>query len=142
MIKTANKIFRASILLLIFIFIQTAFYSCYSFTQKNEKITDNTENAMAAGGPGEGCRHSDTYQNSYHSISGTLIYYVGETNFSYWVEKVSADKEKYTGTDCPGEYCTIVRFIKDFNIPRENFQAILDNSGMDYFVFDYNPDII
>lgn len=137
-----NKIFRASILLLIFIFIQTALYSCDSIIQTNENITHNTENVMAVGGPGEGCRHSNTYENSYHSISGTLINHVGNTNFSNWVEIISADKEKYTDTDCPSEYCDIVKFVKDFNIPRENFQAILDNSGMDYYSFDYNLDII
>lgn len=146
-----NKIFRASILLLIFIFIQTALYSCDSIIQTNENITHNTdntdnteniENVMAVGGPGEGCRHSNTYQNSYHSISTTLINHVGKTNFSNWVEKVRADKEKYIDTDCHGEYCNIVRFVKDFNIPKENFQAILDNSGMNYYAFDYNLDII
>lgn len=136
--KIIDKTFRAGLFLLIFIFIQTAVSSCESA----QTTTDYTGNATAIGGPGEGCRHSDTYQNSYHNFSGTLIDHVGEINFSNWIEKIGADKEKYINTDCPYEYGNIVRFVKDFNIPIENFQAILDNSGMDYYVFDYNPDII
>lgn len=66
---------------------------------------------------------------SYHSISYTLIDYVGNEEFDKWT-----DSQNYESTN-------IVNFIRDFNIPKEVFIEYY-NETINYYTHDYDIDLI
>lgn len=97
-------------------------------------------------GGSEYCDHDVVYNygvqdGSFHSIPGTLIEYVGQDEFSKWVEKKTEDM--LASNEGKYDSClvfSIVDFVNDFNIPRLHFEAINDNFLADYY--DYNLDAI
>lgn len=99
--------------------------------------------AQPAVGGSTSCIHTQFYKeeeldSSYHSIDGLLIQYVGAERFRSWVAQREAEKEP--SGECPFEHITIVRFVEDFQIPREVFEFLCDNAlGLTY---DYDPDAI
>ncbi len=89
------------------------------------------------------CIHTQMYKSeeldcSYHSIDGTLIQYVGADNFNEWVARCEAGKT--TGGTCRFAHITIVRFVEDFQIPRDVFEFLNDN--VLNLSYDYNLDAI
>ncbi len=70
------------------------------------------------------------YDDSYHNVSGELINYIGYVNFAQWNDGITSDED-----------FNIINLIHDFNISRETFETILDNTNIGYF-YDYNTDII
>ena len=89
------------------------------------------------------CRHAvvlsdgSLYDNSYHDIAGTLIKYVGYEKAGEWLEKNSA--EKYDGSCCR---MSIYAFIKDFDIPREDFENIMRDPLTGCYFYDYDIDLL
>ncbi len=80
----------------------------------------------------------DELDTSYHSIDSTLIQYVGADRFNEWIAQREA--EKTVGGECPYAHITIVRFVEDFQIPRDVFAFLCDNAlNLQY---DYNLDAI
>ncbi len=89
------------------------------------------------------CRHmlitKYVIDDSYHTIDGSLIWYVGEDRFNEWLTKC----EMLYGDPIPGKKCepiNIVRFVEDFQIPREVFEFLCENL-LDLW-YDYNLDVI
>lgn len=118
--------------------------SVISEADVSESSTSN-QNAENVGGR-DLCKHivmnrEVDIDNSYHTIPGTLIEYVGQDEFSKWVEKKTEDM--LTSNEGKYDSClvfSIVDFIVDFNIPRHDFEIINDNFLADYY--DYNIDVI
>ncbi len=104
----------------------------------------NSENEAVGGG--NPCKHDvvigdGVEDSSYHTIPGNLISYVGSERFYDWIEEktnsmLKANNGKYIGC----QIFTIVDFVKDFNIPRDVFEAMNDNFFSDYY--DYNLEVI
>jgi len=138
MIMKKTKILRACAILFVLVLVQATAYSCQLAAKPDEIIDD-----LAIGGSIDGaCRHYETCNDSFHNFSGALIDYVGEKEFAAWLDQTAKDKKIYENTNCIYYYCNIVRFVRDFDIKREEFQAILDNIGVVYYRYDYNLDII
>ena len=82
--------------------------------------------------------------DSYHSIPSQFMSYVktlyGEDAYSNWSEKCRSEKHLYTDTECPFEYFNIVRFVNDFQIPRQVFDEIYEKELYNWY--DYNVDVI
>lgn len=162
------KIFK-SVICILFCLLQILLISC-SFNENsitndtnkvldtNKDIVENTSqlseekndakistNNLAIGGESDYCCHvvkTDEnlyYDNSYHCIPSELIFYIGEDNFNQWIEKIKS----YTLNETNGcnDYCSIVNFIRDFNIPYDIFNYYIKSSSM-YYNYDYNLDII
>lgn len=80
--------------------------------------------------------HDVVLDDSYHSIDGTLIEYVGTDAFDAWVQKKEAEP---TGS-CTYSHINIVDFVHDFDFPRAVFEELNNNVlSLDY---DYNLDAI
>ena len=117
----------------------TAQYS--ETTKSNETESPGT----AVGGPIP-CLHTSfgkhlDYDRSYHSINGTLIDYVGQERFEAWVkEKRIAEQGVEKSLEKCNSHFTIYDFVKDFDFPREVFEALNDNYLRANH--DYNLDVI
>lgn len=99
------------------------------------------DNAMVGGSTS--CIHTLLYgvtelDNSYHSIDSVLIEYVGEDNFVVWIAEKESNKS--TSDICPFNYINIVRFVEDFEIPRQVFENL--NNNYLYLQYDYDVDAI
>lgn len=93
------------------------------------------------GGEHGTCKHSGAFHESYHAFIDEFIDYVGEEAFYAWVEKTKELSLKEASEDCKYKYTNISQFIKDFNIPKEDFLKLCDNTA-GYYTHDYNVDIL
>lgn len=114
-----------------------------SLIEKNDIEISNDN--LTIGGDSNYCCHdvmideNFNYDNSYHSIPSELIFYIGENNFNQWIEKIKS----YTLNEINGcnDYCTIINFIRDFNIPYDIFNYYMESTSM-YYHYDYNLNVI
>lgn len=83
------------------------------------------------------CRHI----RSFHSIPGEISDLVEREALRNWRESVNINTSGTHNFDCPTWYRSIVEFVRYFDIQREDFQAVLDNTR-EYYVFGFNLDII
>ncbi len=104
-----------------------------------------TDEPIVGVGGSKYCDHDVVYNHgvqdgSFHTIPGTLIEYVGQDEFSKWVEKKTEDMLASNEGKYDSCFVSIVDFVNDFNIPRRDFEVINDNFLADYY--DYNLDAI
>lgn len=100
-------------------------------------------NDVANVGGATSCIHTLIYgdtelDNSYHSIDSVLIEYVGEDSFVAWITEKEANKSSLDV--CPFNHINIVKFVEDFEIPRQVFEDLYYNFL--YLQYDYDIDAI
>ena len=105
----------------------------------------STETAQPPIGGSRSCIHTSfgeyvDYDMSYHAIDGTLIQYVGQEQYEAWSKEKKAEQGVERNRERCNTHGTIYDFVKDFDFPREVFEALNDNylrGG-----YDYNLDVI
>ena len=105
----------------------------------------STETTQPPIGGSRSCIHTSfgeyvDYDMSYHAIDGTLIRYVGEEQYETWSKERKAEQGVERNRKRCNTHGTIYDFVKDFDFPREVFEALNDNylrGG-----YDYNLDVI
>ena len=103
------------------------------------------ETTLPSVGGSMACIHSSfgkhlDYDRSYHSIDSTLINYVGQDRFNAWVAEKYAEQDVECNLERCNTHFTIYDFVKDFDFPREVFEALNDNCLRGSY--DYNLDAI
>ena len=78
--------------------------------------------------------------SSYHSLSTTLIEYVGEENYNNWLEVAQKEKKAaYERGEASCPWLSIVEFVEYFDVPREILEM---SNATQHPTVDHNIDII
>ncbi|MGI6744184.1 MAG: hypothetical protein ACOX4O_11075 [Eubacteriales bacterium] len=100
---------------------------------------DMKESPLPPAGISANCIHSRIAFDSFHYFDGELIKLVGNDKFDEWIN-ADIPFEGYTAEECPLSH-NIYRFIKHFDISREDFERIYYETGS-YVNLDYNIDLL
>ena len=106
---------------------------------ESEKLSNIIEkiDTGAHGGGTAICAHDSAYNDSYHTITGVLIDFVGKKEFEIWTEQKYFPPTNY----CKYSNCTILNFIEYFDIKREDFEKMYYQTSC-YATVDYNVNIL
>ena len=114
----------------------TTLMSCSS----TASISDINDEAVYGGG-NSGCIHDSAYNESYHHITGALMDFVGSEAYMKWREEAIKLSEENKTEQCDFAYLTISYFIEYFDINREDFEKLYENT-IYYNIVDYNVDVL
>lgn len=81
------------------------------------------------------CNHE---VQSYHTISGALVDYIGNDIVISWVEKMNSINTN--DEFCASHYANIYNFVRDFNISRDVFEEL--HYKYSYYTENYNIELI
>ncbi|GHV15115.1 hypothetical protein FACS1894219_11820 [Clostridia bacterium] len=91
------------------------------------------------------CIHTQTYNDSFHTITGLITDYIekkfGENAYEVWKAEAAEINQNTDNSDCQFSELSIYSLIKHFAIPREDFESLYTKTG-DYYTINYNVDVL